>query len=229
MPNLLPHCIPNSTRAHRTTRSNFSLAAAGGYCPEAKSWWYLEWHGTVQDRTLHHVMARHDPSLISINSLEYATQLITLLGCHLHHHETNDLRIDPHPVYFLECDFTAGKSWLTKGCPLSTTGRDLARLQASLLLDQGVSYCFGHVNTKSNLIADRISCIPSETSFSHEFPLLLTQAPSSLGCWHFLPNATLISLIVEILLRTGCTDPLTASRQLQIDPGRFTSAPGATT
>jgi hypothetical protein len=109
------------------------------------------------------------------------------------------------------------------------TGRDLARLQAALLLDQGAGYSFGRVDTKTNVIADGISRMPCETSLAHEFPLLLTQAPSLLGCRRFRPNADLISSIVDALLRTGCLDPLTASKQLLIDPGRFTTSPGAMT
>jgi hypothetical protein len=97
-----------------TARSNLSLTATGGYCPEAKFWWYLEWSHPVQARTLCHVKARRDPSLVSINSLEYAAQLITMMGCHLSHLETKDAQNDPHPVYLLECDNTAGESWLAK-------------------------------------------------------------------------------------------------------------------
>jgi hypothetical protein len=165
---------------------------------------------------------------VSINSLEYAAQLITMMGCHLSHLETKDTRDDPHPVYLLECDNTASESWLAKGCTSSATGRDLARLQAALLLDQGAGYRFGRVDTTSNVIADGISRIPSESSLSHEFPLLLAKAPSLLGCRCFLPNPALISSIVDILLQTACTDPLTASKQLLTYPRRFTSFPCAT-
>jgi hypothetical protein len=166
---------------------------------------------------------------MSINSLKYAAQLITMMGCHLSHLETKNARDDPHPVYLLECDNTAGESWLAKGCTSSATGHDLACLQAALLLDQGVGYRFGCIDTKLNVIADGISRIPSEPSLSHKFPLLLAQAPSLLGCRRFLPNAALTSSIVDILLQTACTDPLTASKQLLTDPGRFTCFPGAMT
>jgi hypothetical protein len=212
-----------------TARSDSSLAAAGGCCPEAKFWWYLEWPDPIQARTLRHIKTRRDPSLVSINSLEYAAQLITMMGCHLSHLETKDSRDDPHPVYLLQCDNTTGEPWLSKGCASSATGRNLARLQAALLLDQGVGYHFGRVDTKSNAIADGISHISSESTLSHKFPLLLAQAPSLLGCRRFLPNAVLISSIVDILLQNACTDPLTASKLLLTDPRRFMSCPGATT
>jgi hypothetical protein len=110
--------------------------------------------------------AWNNPSLMSINSLKYATQLFTMLGCHLSHLETKDSWDDPHPVFLLECDNTTGESWLAKGCMSSATGHDLARLQAALLIDQGVGYCFGRVDTKSNVIADGISCILSKSSLS---------------------------------------------------------------
>ena len=210
-------------------RSDSSLSAAGGYCPEAKFWWYFEWPTEVRARTLRFITTRDNPTLISINSLEYAAQLITMMGCHLHHLESRAIRHDPHPIYRLECDNTAGESWLTKGCTSSDTGRNLARLQAAVLLDQGAGYSFGRVDTKTNVIADGISRIPCESSLSHDFPSLLSQAPSLLGCRRFHPNADLTCSIVAALLRTDCLDPLTASKQLLIDPGRFTTSPGAKT
>jgi hypothetical protein len=150
--------------------------------------------------------------------LEYASQLITMLGCNLHHLDTLTSQSDAHPIYLLECDNTAGESWL-----------NIARLQATLLLDHSAGYNFGCIDTKSNVIADGISRIPSESSLSNNFPILLTQAPSLLGCRRFLPNADIVSLIVYILLQTASWDPLIVSRQLLTDPGRFISYPGATT
>ena len=152
-----------------------------------------------------------------------------MLGCNLHHLDTLTSQSDAHPIYLLECDNTAGESWLNKGCTSSPTGRELAQLQATLLLDHGAGYNFGHVDTKSNVIADGISRITSKSSLSNDFPILLTQAPSLLGCRRFLPNADIVSLIVDVLLRTASWDPLTVSRQLLTDPGRFISYPGATT
>jgi hypothetical protein len=209
-------------------RSDSSLSARGGYCPQAQFWWYLEWPIDVRTRTIQYITMKNNPKLISINSLEYAAQLITMMGCHLHHLKTRATCRDPHPLYLLECDNTAGESWLSKGCTSNPTGRDLARLQAALLLGQGTGYRFGRVDTKINVIADSISRIPCKSSLTREFPLLLAQAPSLLGCRRFLPNVDLISSIVKVLLRTGCMEPLTARKQLLIDPGRFTSSPGAT-
>ena len=115
-----------------------------------------------------------------------------------------------------------------KGCTSSTIGRALTRLQAALLFDNKVGYRFGRIDTKSNVIADGISRIPSESSLTRDFPLLLTQAPSLSGLRRYLPNAAIISSIMAALLQTGSADPLTTSRLLLTDPGQFTTSPGAT-
>ena len=67
------------------------------------------------------------------------------------------MRLDPHPIYLLECNNTAGESWLTKGCISSATGHELAQLRAVILMHQGAGYRFGCVDTKTNVIADGIS------------------------------------------------------------------------
>ena len=96
-------------------------------------------------------------------------------------------------------------------------------------MHQGSGYRFGRVDTKTNVIADGISRIPSEHALAHNFPLLLAKAPSLDGCRRFLPNAAITSLIVDILLQNAYMDTLTASRPLLPTPRRFTSSPGVTT
>ena len=140
----------------------------------------------VQARTLRFVFSHDTPILVSINSLEYATQWITMLGCHLHFDDSTQVRHDPHPIFLLKDDNMTGESCLKKGCTSSPIGHSLTRLQAMLLLRNGAGYCFGSIYTKSNFIADGISCIPLESSLSHKFPKLLAQAPSLNGCQHFL-------------------------------------------
>jgi len=84
------------------------------------------------------------------------------------------------------------------------------------------------VDTKTNVIADGIVRIPSELALPHEFPLLLSQAPSLHSCWRYHPNAALTLSIVEVLFQNDCMDPLSASRQLLTDPESFTSSFGTT-
>ena len=222
----IAHLIPRTPIG--TARSDSCLHAAGGYCTFAAFWWYLEWPPEIQELTVRHITGRSNPKLISINALEYTTQIISMLGCYLHIRDLGHNIIDPHPVFLLECDNTQGEAWLKKGCTSSTIGRSLTRLQAALMLNNNVGYHFGRVDTKTNVIADGISQISSESSLIHEFPLLVTQAPSLAGLRRYRPNAAIVSSIMEALLQTGSTDPLTTSRQLLTDPGQFTSYPGVT-
>jgi hypothetical protein len=90
-----------------------------------------------------------------------------------------------------------------------------------------MGYHFGHVNTKSNVISDGSSCIPSKLALSHDFLLFLAKDPSLCGCQCFLPNAALISSIVAALWQTECMNLLSASKLLLTNPGRFTSSLGA--
>ena len=151
-----------------------------------------------------------------------------MLGCYLHIQDLGHSLPDPHPIFLLKCDNPQGEAWLKKGCTSSTIGRSLTRLQAALMFNNKVGYNFGCVDTHSNVIADEISRIPSKSSLTHEFSLLLTQTPSLTGLQHYLPNATIISLIMEALLQTGSTDPLMTSRLLLTDPGQIISFPCAT-
>ena len=112
----IAHLIPRVP--YGIAHNDSSLMAAGGYCPAAQLWWYPEWPPAVQALTLRHITKRRDPSLVSINSLEYAAQLITMLGCHLHDNETSKKRHDPHPIFLLECDNPLGTSMALKGMHL---------------------------------------------------------------------------------------------------------------
>ena len=70
-------------------------------------------------RTIKYIASRNNPKLISINALEYATQIISMLGCYLHTQNLGCKLVDPHPVFLLECDNTQGEAWLKKGCTSS--------------------------------------------------------------------------------------------------------------
>ncbi len=95
------------------------------------------------------------------------------------------------------------------------------------MINNNVGNHFGCVDTTTNVIADGISHLLTKSLLTHEFPLLITQAPSLTGLRRYLPNAAIISLIMEALLQTGSTDPLTTSRLLLANPGRFITSPGA--
>ena len=130
--------------------SNSSLHAAGGYCNFATLWWYLEWPQEVQAHTIQHTTGCNSTPHSSSPCL-VATSTFTNLPV-------------PHPIFLRECNNTQGEAWLKKGCTISLIRHALTHLQAALLLDNNIRYHFGRVDTKSNVIANGISCIPSKTS-----------------------------------------------------------------
>ena len=60
-----------------------------------------------------------------------------------------------------------GEAWLKKGYTSSMIGRSLTHLQAALMFINKVGYHFGCIDTKSNVIANWISKIPSESALTH--------------------------------------------------------------
>ena len=116
-----------------------------------------------------------------------------LVGYYLHVCDLGHNIADPHPIFLLECDNMQGKAWLKKGCTSSTISHALTCLQATLMFNNDVGYHIVPVNTKSNVIANGISRILSISSLTHEFWLLVSQAPSLTSLWCYLPNAVIIS------------------------------------
>ena len=55
----------------------------------------------------------------------------------------------------------------------------------------------------------------------HEFPHLYAQVPSLTGFQHYLPNAAIVSSIMDALFQTNSMDPLATSRLLLTNPGKF--------
>ena len=70
-----------------------SLRGAGGISFELKFWWVLEWPDDIVRRTwLYKKQKGHDPSLITINDLEYAAIIITfhMVICKYHRLERHN-------------------------------------------------------------------------------------------------------------------------------------------
>ncbi len=54
-------------------------------------------------------------------------------------------------------DNTCSEVWATKGCKRSFIGRRIGKIQCAMMINNPVGCDLGHVDTKSNVIADRIS------------------------------------------------------------------------
>lgn len=204
-----------------------SLRAAGGYCTTLKFWWYIQWPDHVQQRTLRFIKNNKDGKLIDINVLEYASILITyLISCNIIT-TTGSLETDPHPTLRVSGDNSCSESWSKKGAKHSKVGRSLGRLQSALMLNNPVRLLVDHISTVANVVADKISRIELEEQLTHQIPIIMKEHPELAGCQRFHLSSSLVSTIMEMLLRGECTSPLELSKQLHSDPGKITSSNGA--
>ena len=117
---------------------------------------------------------------------------------------------------------------MNKSCTSSLIGRALGRLQCAMMLNNDVGILTAYINTKANVIADRLSRIKRKTNSMRGFCSLVQNFPALAGCRRFLPSAELISHIMDAISQRKLIDPLTVSACIRKNPGRFTFSSGVT-
>ena len=110
---------------------------------------------------------------------------------------------------------------MRKACKRSLEGRVLGRLHCALMINNPVGVNVGHVTSKDNEIADKISRFKNSHQALLGFPKLSQEYPQLRNCRRFQPNAELVSLILDASLHKKCIDPLQAARRLLADPGKI--------
>ena len=201
-----------------TGYSDSCLRAAGGFSLDMKFWWYIEWPDEVQKRTLRYVKNNKNGNLISINVLEYAALIINYIAATHYFRIHLDKVTDPHPTTLLYADNSTAEAWMKmKQCKDSLIGRALGRLQCALMVNNHVGISVGHVTTKKNVIADRISRIKRETNLLPEFSKLLQDYPQLNSCRRFQPSVELISAVTAALLHEKSLDPLEVANKVLND------------
>ena len=185
-------------------------------------WWYLEWPAEVRKYTLKYVRNNSEGKLISINVLEYAAIIINYAATTLYfqsHHDASD----PYPLVLFNADNRAAESWTTKSCTSSMIGRALGRVQCAMMLNNPVGLYTGHVDTKTNVIADEISRIKRETDSMRRFLFLQQEYQELRGCKRFHPSAELILHIMDAISLKKFIDPLAVSKTVLTNPGQLIS------
>lgn len=217
----ISHLIPRVPLA--TSYGDSSLDAAGGFCPELSFWWYIEWPTPIRSRTLRVVKNNKDGNLISINTLEYVTKIITDVIAYQRILDLGMLTADPHPHVLYRGDNTASESWSIKGAKHSKGGRALGRLQCALMVANPVLFRVEHISTEANVVADKISRIPHEALLSYEIPRIKQAHPEMAGCQRYLLSSSQLSCLLETLLQAECNDPIAVSRRLLTAQGKITT------
>jgi hypothetical protein len=219
----IAHLIPNTPDADADGDS--SLDAAAGWSESMQFWWYYPWPEKVKNRTLRKIKDGRSGELIDINTLEYATELINYAAStHFWYTEDNRSKKSiPYPKVLIRADNKSAESWGVKGCKRSMVGRSLGRLQCALMINNPVGLDTDYINTKKNVIADKLSRFETETDATFGFASIKQEFPQLRNCRRFHPSKELISWILDALLLAKLEDPLAASEGLLSNPGKITS------
>ena len=219
----IAHLIPGIIDA--TMYGDSSLDSAGGWSTDMELWWWIDWSQRVRVRTLRHVKDGSDGTLIDINCLEYATILINYAAAYCFWVTMSNLkrRGIPYPRVLIYADNQSSEYWAIKGCKRSFTGRRLGRLQCAMMMGNPVGLDTGHVTTKFNVIADRISRWKQDTDLLLNFDVLQKEFPQLHNCRRFLPSPQLISLVEDVLLSDKLPSPTKVNQTLRNFPGRIVS------
>ena len=205
------------------------LHGAGGYSISLQFWWHLDFPDEVKQRTLLHVKDNSDDQLISINVLEFVTVILNYCAI-LHVVMTTNITDDPHPVVLNITDNTSALNWTLHACKTSRSGRLLARLFCSLLINSPVGLSSKWISTHDNEIADDISRQKRTSPSSVEpfdYSSLQQKYPELKACSFFQIEPELLSLIWETVL-TGSWPSHAAIQKLKRKPlGKLTTSSGA--
>ncbi len=189
-----------------------SLTGCGGYSTNFKFWWHLAFPKKILERTLLSIRSKNDPTLISINALEYATVIINYCASLVALKETPSICNDSYPVVLCVTDNTSAKNWTTHTSKTSPIGRALARFFCGILINSNLGINAKWIDTHTNFIADDISRIkestnnPSSPIIEYDFSKLQQKHSELKTCRFFQPSPKLLSVIWTILLTRKCPE-----------------------
>ena len=206
-----------------------SLDAAGGWSIDMRFWWYLEWPEEIRLRTVRYLKDDSSGKLVGINALEYATILISYAASIHYWVIEKNMRTKniPNPMVQIMADNISSEAWTTKGCKNSLVGRRLGRLQCAMMINSPVGITTGRIETKKNIIADKISRWKKETDTLLGFDVLLQEFPQLECCRRFHPSRELLSWILDALRSEKLADPAKLRDQLLKNPGKIASSSSA--
>ena len=194
------------------------LDGAGGFSVDLGFWWHIKFPEDIVQRTLLHKANNDDGKLISINVLEFITVIINYMAS-LHVLELMKPTEDPYPVLLNITDNSSAQRWTTTNCKGSPTGRLLARLFCSLLINSPLGINSKWIPTADNYIADEISRLkhagPPNSLPSFDYGSLQQKYQELRLCSFFQLNPEVAFLLWEIALteRWPCRETIELLKQ----------------
>ena len=182
------------------------LDGAGGYCPELKFWFFLEWPDFVKNKTLKafQVVAKIDRDVfISINLLEYVTIIILYAAATQLVRDRDMFFPHKYPIIRIMSDNTSAVAWTRKVAISTEAGKALGRIFSYLQINNNLGIKADHVAGVDNDFADQISRLTT-SSFSISKQELFAKYPEINTYNQYLPGPETLSIIWSAL-RSGKT------------------------
>ena len=187
--------------------SDSSIEAAGCFTVDLKFSWHIKWPYSITSWALKHfdVWSKEGENLISIYLLEYA---VIIINYAIVSHIGTDLNLCEN---FQEqsllnwCNNRTAIYW-TRNAAISTkSGTALSRIFCSLWINNNINCVFDYINTKENIIADKIS--RSNNLFATDLQKLLQEHTELQQCKPYQLSPSFLSCIIHALLN-GQLSPL---------------------
>ena len=186
------------------TYGDACLSAAGGFS-ENNFWWHLEWPEDIKQLTIKHLLVarkcRNTNSLVSINILEFAVEIINYAAVSTMFANNTDLCNHEYPTLLNWTDNMSSKAWIKKVASKSKKGKALQRILCSLMINNPLGIDTEYIPGEHNILADKISRIYSSSSSHYNINTLFTEFPQMVSWQRFHPSQELLSAIYLALLK----------------------------
>ena len=197
--------FPSSPIAHLAQRipdcqtfGDACLDAAGGFSDDLKFWWHLQFPLCIRKLTLRHfqiqVKEKCGHELITINVLEFATEIINFAAALTFHGLHPDWAGHPYPTLLNCTDNRKARALLRKAAPKSDMARRLQKISCSMMINSPLGLSGDYIQGVNNVIADSISRLYSNTSKIPSYDSLLEKLPQLRTYQRFQPSPKFLSL-----------------------------------
>ena len=186
------------------TYGDACLEAGGGYS-ENQFWWHIEWPEKIKALTLKNITITRRCSitndLVSINLLEFVVEIINYAAISLSFKDNQSESKHKFPMLLNWTDNTTSKTWLRKAATRTEKGKALQRLLCSMMINNPVGIKAEHIAGKSNVLADAISRVYTNSYSNLSFNKVFQEFPQMKLNQRFHPSQELLSRLYSALLQ----------------------------
>ena len=184
-----------------------SIEAAGGFSVDLKFYWHIKWPESVTSRTLKYftIRSKENEKLISINLLEY---VVVIINYAIVTHIVKENNLCAHYKYQTLLNWSDNRTaicWTRKAAISTDSGKALSRIFCSLCINNNINCISDYINTKENVIADKIS--RSDDLFASDLRKIMQEHIELRQCKRYQLSPAFLSCLIQALLN-GRSPPL---------------------